>query len=106
MLLTPEMCRAARALLNWEVDELAAAAELATATVRRFEAGGVVEPRTVEALLQALDSAGIELIAAGAKSLDGGPGVRTRPMPEPEVTVAAEALLVEESGPRLVIPPA
>lgn len=106
MLLTPEMCRAGRALLKWEVHELAAAAELAEGTVRRFEAGGVVKRQTVEALLQALDAAGIELIAAGAKSLDGGPGVRTRPLPEPEVAVAAEALRVDESEPQLGSSPA
>lgn len=97
MLLTPEMSRAARALLNWTVDELASAAGLAAATVKRFEAGGIVRLGSVEAILQAVQSAGIELIAAGGKSLDGGPGLRTTPLAEPEVAAAEEA--AEESSP-------
>lgn len=47
-------------------------------------------------MLQALQGAGIEFIAAGAKSLDGGPGLRTTPLPEPEVASAVSALEVDE----------
>jgi len=65
------------------------------ATVKRFEAGGMVGPSSVEAMLQALQGAGVEFIPAGGKSLGGGPGLRTIPMPEPEVA-AAEA--VERDG--------
>lgn len=96
MLLTPELCRAARALLNWQVDQLAIAAGLARPTVRRFEAGATVRPSSVEAMLQALQAAGLEFIAAGAKSLDGGPGLRTIPLPEPEVAKAESAVEVDE----------
>lgn len=92
MLLTPEMGRAARALLNWKPEELAAAAGLGAATVRRFERGGIVRGSSVEAMLLALQSAGLEFIAAGGKSLDGGPGLRTMPMLEPEVAAAEEAV--------------
>lgn len=99
MLLTPEMCRAGRALLNWTVQQLANAAALDPLAVDRFEAGGVVELAAVEAMLQALQSAGIELIPAGGKSLDGGPGLRTIPMPEPEVAAAEEAVELEEQAP-------
>ena len=95
MLLTPELSRAARALLNWKVDQLASSAGLSLAIVRRFEGGGIVRPAAVEALLQALQGAGVEFIPAGGKSLDGGPGVRTIPMPEPEVAAAEEALELE-----------
>jgi hypothetical protein len=99
MLLTPEMCRAARALLNWEAHQLASAAELGIATVRRFEASGIVRLASVEAMLQALQGAGIEFIPAGATSPGGGPGLRTIPMAEPEVAAAEEAIKADEPQP-------
>lgn len=52
----------------------------------------MVRPLSVAAMLQALQGGGIEFIPAGGKSLDGGPGLRTLPMPEPEVAEAAEQL--------------
>jgi transcriptional regulator with XRE-family HTH domain len=96
MLLTPEMCRTARALLDWTPQQLASAAGLGIATVRRFESGGIVRMPSVEAMLQALQAAGLEFIAAGGKSLDGGPGLRTIPKAEPEVAAAEEALELHE----------
>jgi transcriptional regulator with XRE-family HTH domain len=96
MLFSPEMCRAARALLNWNGRQLASAAGLGIATVKRFEAGGVVRPASVEAMLQALQGAGIEMIPVGGRSLMGGEGVRVIPMPEPEVQAAEEAVELEE----------
>ena len=39
MPLTPEQCRAARALLNWTQDDLATRAEISRSTVRGFESG-------------------------------------------------------------------
>jgi transcriptional regulator with XRE-family HTH domain len=98
MLLTPEMCRAARALLNWKTPQLASASGLSIATVRRFESGGMVRPPSVDAMLNALQDAGLEFIPAGGKSLAGGPGIRTMPMPEPEVAAAEEALELDEPG--------
>ena len=85
MLLTPEMCRAGRALLRWEAHQLADAAGMDAGAVESFEAGGPIELRSVEAMLQALQGAGLEFIPAGGRSLDGGPGLRTLPKPEPEV---------------------
>jgi transcriptional regulator with XRE-family HTH domain len=96
MLLTPEMCRAARALLKWEMHQLAAAAGMAVSAVERFEEGSMVEPTSVQMMLEALQGAGLEFIPAGGKSLDGGPGLRTIPMPEPEVAAAEAALELEE----------
>ncbi len=40
--------------------------------------------------------AGLEFIAAGGRSLDGGPGLRTTPMVEPEVAAAEEAVERDE----------
>jgi transcriptional regulator with XRE-family HTH domain len=91
MLLTPEMCRAARALLSWNPQQLASAAGLTRTTVHRFETGGAIRLSSAEAMLQALQNAGLEFIPAGAKSMDGGPGLRTIPMAEPEVVAAEDA---------------
>lgn len=99
MLLTPEMCRAARALLNWKPHQLASTAGLSIATVRRFESGGTVRLPSVEAMLQALHAAGLEFIPAGGKSLDGGPGLRTIPLAEPEVAAAEEAIELNDPAP-------
>ena len=98
MLLTPELCRAARALLNWDKSQLADAAELGTATVSRFEKGGVVPLEAVEAMLQALQRAGLEFIPAGGNSMGGGPGLRTTPVAEPEVAAAEAAVELHEPG--------
>ena len=98
MLLTPELCRAARALLNWDRHQLAEAAELNLETIDRFEAGGVVPLGSVETMLEALQGAGLEFIPAGQKSLGGGPGLRTRPVAEPEVAAAEAAVELDESG--------
>ena len=96
MLLSPEMSRAARALLRWEAEKLAAAAGLSLSTVQRFEHGGIVRAPSVDAMLNALQGAGLEFIAAGGRSLDSGPGLRTMPMPEPEVAAAEEAVELDE----------
>ncbi len=101
MLLSPEMSRAARALLRWGAEELATAAGLSLSTVKRFERGGIVRASSVEAMLQALQSAGLEFIAAGGRSLEGGPGLRTMPMLEPEVAAAEEAIELNEPTPTL-----
>ena len=96
MLLTPEMYRAARALLKWNAHQLASASGLSTTTVKRFETGGLVRLASAEAMLQALQGAGLEFIPAGGKSLGGGPGLRTIPVPEPEVMAAEKALELDE----------
>jgi hypothetical protein len=69
--------RAARALLRWTAEDLANAAEVGVATIRRMEvldgvpAGNV---KTLVAIQRALEDAGIEFIG----SPDDGPGVRLR----------------------------
>jgi len=90
------MSRAARALLRWGTEELATAAGLSLSTVKRFERGGMVRASSVEAMLHALQRAGLEFIAAGGRSLDGGPGLRTMPMLEPEVAAAEGAVELDE----------
>ena len=60
---------------------LAEAAGLSVPTIQRMEASDGVIRGNVDALMKlvgALDSAGIELINAGANSQSGGRGVRLR----------------------------
>jgi predicted transcriptional regulator len=60
----------ARAALDINVRELAAMAKVAPDTIVRLEAGKRLKPRTVEAVQQALEKAGIEFINGNK------PGVR------------------------------
>ena len=74
MPLTPEQCRAARGLLDWTQDELAAAAEVSRSTVRGFESGQRdMQRATMAAIRRALEGAGVSFQDADES---GGPGVR------------------------------
>jgi transcriptional regulator with XRE-family HTH domain len=92
---SPALCRAARGLLGWSADDLASAAQLGVSTIWRFEGDSPVRSSSVQSILTAFEGAGIEFIAAGGQSLDGGPGLRTTPMDEPEVVTAKEAVEIE-----------
>jgi len=74
-MVTPAQCRAARALLGWNQQELARQARVGIVTVHQFEAG-LSEPRraTIEVIQRAFESAGVEFIDENG----GGPGVRLR----------------------------
>jgi predicted transcriptional regulator len=74
-MLTPEQCRAARALLDWSQGDLADQAGVGIVTVRQLEAGAH-DPRraTLNVIRRALESAGVEFIDENG----GGPGVRLR----------------------------
>jgi len=76
---TPEQCRAARALLDWSQDDLAAKAKIGIKTLQLFE-GGQRDPypRTLEAIRLTLEKAGVEFIAENG----GGPGVRLAKKPK------------------------
>ncbi|WP_082613839.1 helix-turn-helix transcriptional regulator [Bosea sp. Root483D1] len=69
----PEQVRAARALINWTRDDLAAASGVTIRTLARIESGQT-SPRqtTMQSLVQSLEAAGIEFIAENG----GGVGVR------------------------------
>ena len=74
-LITSDQIRAARALLRWTADDLANAANIGIATVRRFESSDGVpsgQVRILGALKLALESAGVEFIGTPEE----GPGVR------------------------------
>ena len=75
---SPNLCRAGRALLEWSAADLAEAAKVGIATVKRFEAGDAVRQPTKDALHRAMEAAGLAFISAGEKSTAGGEGVRRR----------------------------
>jgi transcriptional regulator with XRE-family HTH domain len=80
-MITAGQLRAARALIAIDQRELAALSGLSVPTIQRMEASGGVIRGNVDSLMKliaALDAAGIELIAEGALSHDGGRGVRLK----------------------------
>ena len=73
MTFTPAHSRAARALIGWSQDQLAAASKVAKATIANFETGKRDPyPRTLDDLRQALEEMGVEF------SNGGHTGVRVR----------------------------
>lgn len=73
--------RASRALLGIDQRRLAEMAGLSLPTIQRMEASDGVIRGNVDSLMKlvgALETAGIELIAAGAVSQGGGRGVRLK----------------------------
>ena len=72
--MAPIQCKMARVAVGLGVRELAGVAKVAPSTVTRFEGGGGVHTRTVEAMKHALEAAGVEFIQKNG----GGVGVRLR----------------------------
>jgi transcriptional regulator with XRE-family HTH domain len=74
-MITAAQCRAARGLLDWSQQDLAAKAGVGIVTVRQLE-GGAHEPRraTLDVVRRAFESAGVEFIDENG----GGPGARLR----------------------------
>ena len=75
MTITPEQCRAARALLDWSQTTLAEAAKAGQSTIAKFERG-LRSPHasTLTSIRAALEAAGVEFLDPNG----GGPGVRLR----------------------------
>lgn len=76
-MLTSEQIRAARALIRWEQKDLAEASKVSLPSIKRLEAQPgplAAQARTVEALRQALEAAGVIFVAENGE----GPGVRLR----------------------------
>ncbi len=73
--ITGAQIRAARGLVRWSADDLAAAAQIGISTVRRAEADNGSPPITIanlKAIQLALEGAGVEFIPENG----GGAGVR------------------------------
>ena len=88
-MITASQLRAARALLGLDQRELAALSGLSLPTIQRMEASEDVIRCNVDSLmklLEALDSAGIELIGNNAASTGCGRGVRLKTAPDGQRT--------------------
>ncbi len=84
-MITAAQMRAARALLGIDQKTLADLAGVSVPTIQRMEASqgnvrGFVDSLTK--VVDALNLAGVELIAEGAPSVSGGRGVRLREPPQ------------------------
>ena len=78
-MITAAQMKAARALLGVDQRALAELSGLSLPTIQRMEASDGVVRGNVESLMKlvnALHTAGVELIGEGAASTDGGRGVR------------------------------
>ena len=74
-MISPNQCKAARALLGWTQEQLAVTAGIGISTVREFELGQRKPiARNRQAILDAFSAAGIEFIGENG----GGPGLRLR----------------------------
>ena len=73
--MTPEQCRAARALLNWSQSRLSEEAKVGRATLAEFETGNRLPyARTIDDIRAALESAGVIFVEEDGE----GPGVRLK----------------------------
>ena len=80
-MITAAQLRATRALIGIDQRRLAELSGLSVPTIQRMEASDGVIRGNVDSLMKlidALDAAGIELIAEGAVSAEGGRGVRLK----------------------------
>jgi len=94
----------ARAALDWDMKDLAKAADISTNTVARFERGrNEPNPVTLKAMCRALEEAGLLFIAADETA---GEGVRLKASAEAKepdeeqqtVEESAASLLAREEG--------
>jgi hypothetical protein len=76
--MTPVQCRMARAAVGLGVRDLAQLADVAPASVTRFEGGAGMHARTIEAMRAAMEARGIVFVGANEVSAGGGAGVRLR----------------------------
>src|SRR5437763_14051737 len=96
-MITAAQLRAARALLGVDQRRLAELSGLSVPTIQRREASEGVIRGNVDSLMKlsdALDTAGIELMAEGAVSPDGGRGIRLKKGYSPAVAEFLAAILL------------
>lgn len=84
-MLTPEVCRAARGLLNWTLKDLAKAAGVGFVTISEFERGRPAYESTKAKLAAAFERKGVELILEEARI------GAAAPRPEAAAGAAAES---------------
>jgi transcriptional regulator with XRE-family HTH domain len=81
-MISPEQCRAARALLNWTQAELAERVSISAVSIRAFEKGGEMRDSNLKLLRMTFEAAGVTFIPENG----GGAGVR---LSEPKGTKRA-----------------
>ncbi|WP_114714911.1 helix-turn-helix domain-containing protein [Rhizobium grahamii] len=74
-MLGSSQCRAARALLDWTQNELAARTSISAASIRAFEKGGGMRGSNLRRLRQAFEAAGVIFQGEG-ETAPGGAGDR------------------------------
>ncbi|WP_339929486.1 helix-turn-helix transcriptional regulator [uncultured Brevundimonas sp.] len=62
MAVTPEACRAGRAILKWSMRDLAEHSGVAWTTINRLEAGAGARDATAAKILAAFEARGVELL--------------------------------------------
>lgn len=79
MLITRDVCKAARALAGWSANMLADAAGVSQDTIRSFESGRTksLSAENQEAVQKALETQGIQFLNNG--DVAAGPGVSKKP---------------------------
>ena len=77
MAVTPEGCRAGRAILKWSMRELARQSGVAWTTIHRIEGGAVPRAGTAGKIAAAFAGRGVTLIGEGG--LAGAVQVRAKP---------------------------
>ncbi len=60
-ILTPESCRAARAILKWSIRDLATNAGIAKSTINLLENGNPIRPSTSEKIIAAFAEHNVEI---------------------------------------------
>jgi DNA-binding XRE family transcriptional regulator len=78
VMISPEQCRAARALLNWSQTDLAKAVKISKVSISAFEKGGDMRESNRKVVRDALEGAGV-IFQADGEMITGGPGVRLKP---------------------------
>ena len=71
-MLTPEQCRAARALLDWTQGQLADHVSVSPVSIRAFEKGGEMRDSNRKLIQMTFEAAGVQFIPENG----GGAGVR------------------------------
>lgn len=89
--LSPAQCRAARALLDWQQQDLALRSKVSKKSIVDFERGKTTPwGRTLDVIRAAFEDAGVQFVAP--ESGVGGEGVRMRDGVEPVTrTTASES---------------
>lgn len=100
-MITSQQMRAARALLGIDQRQLAALAGVSLPTIQRMEASDGQVRSVVDTLVKvinAIESAGIEIIGENAQSSGAGRGVRLKDTPAGGQTRRVPSVLFDQSA--------